>query len=361
MSLLTVDVGGANETVLRLIRASNTERRQIGKRRYAFAGNERSMIRAEKIVCAVQLIAVPASDAALIRSLFARGAIVACEGDVFNNGNVTIQCMGEITDEMEVGTALVNLSLTLHEVDAANASIPDDTTGSPLLINWYDAQGTNYGALSLSDGDPLTTWPDESGNGFDATSGNPSYTGHHDAGSMNGHPGVYFEPFGNNQRGYDLPNAYAPTDAEAFIVLQCGPPVSPATAGGGAFWMFGAITPGAGPNAPEATGGTFRDNFGSTRAHSFTLAIDPTAPFLYHVRSKAGRFRAWVNGTLVYSSSINTQAWPPVPHLGEWLSGGAFYTAYCGWIGEAKFYDGSFAPSAAATEEANIMTKWGIP
>ena len=363
MSLLTVDVGGANETVIQFIRAGNAERRKIGGRRYAFAGNERSMIRAEKIVLPVQLIAIPAADAATIRSLFALGAIVDCEGDVFNNGNVTIGCMGEITDEMEVGGVYWNLSLTLREVSGASTSVAEDAGGSQVLVNWYDAQGTNYTALGLTDGATLLTWPDESGNAFDAGSGNVSFTGAHAATAINGFPAVYFEPKGNNQRGYDFPNLYQPTAAEAFIVLRCGVAVSPATEGGGAFWAFGASVNDA--PAPAVSGQTFLDDFASTSSHSFTFTGDTGTPFLYHVRSRAGQWRAWINGTLVYSTAINAMPWPPFPsgtkHLGIWLNGGVFYDRqYCGWIGEAKFYDGFFSPAAAATMESDMMTKWGI-
>lgn len=118
MSLLTFDVGGANETVIPFVRAGNSERRTVGKRRYAFAGNERSMIDVEYIVASVVLVALPAATAAVIRALFANGAQVNCEGDLFNNSNATIVCSGEITDEMEVGGAYWNLSITLTEVGA---------------------------------------------------------------------------------------------------------------------------------------------------------------------------------------------------------------------------------------------------
>jgi hypothetical protein len=116
MSLLTVDVGGANETVVPFARAGNAERRRVGGLSYAFLGNERSLIDSEWIVAPVQLAAVPAATAAIIRALFADGAAVDCEGDVFNNSNATISCTGEITDEMEVGGTYWNLVLTLTEV-----------------------------------------------------------------------------------------------------------------------------------------------------------------------------------------------------------------------------------------------------
>ena len=357
MSLLTVDVGGANETVIQFVRAGHAETRKIGARRFAFAGNERSMIRAERIVLPVQLIAIPAATAVTIRSLFARGAVVACAGDVFNNGGATVSCMGEITDEMEVGGVYWNLSLTLREVTAAPTSVAADAVGSSVLVNWYDAQGTNYTALGLSNGATLTTWPDESGNGNDAPAQDTLHAGANSAAAMNGFPGVYFSPQGNNQRGYLTPNAFtAGANLEAFIVLRTD---LPANGGGGAFWDFGEFT--TGPNATNATGGTFRDNFGSEAARSFTLTVDPTSPFLYHVRSRAGQWRAWVNGTLIYATAINTVHYSVGRRIGAWLNSGVFYdNPYTGWIGEVLFYEGFLSPAAAVTMESDMMTKWGI-
>jgi hypothetical protein len=117
MSLLTVDVGGANETTVRFARAGHAEPRSVGTRRYAFAGNERSMMRAESHV--VPLVGAGdylAADVATLRSIFALGAAVLCSGDVFNNGSLPIYCMGELADEMEVGGTRWIPTLTLTQV-----------------------------------------------------------------------------------------------------------------------------------------------------------------------------------------------------------------------------------------------------
>jgi hypothetical protein len=360
MSLLTVDVGGANETVLRLVQSANLERRQIGKKRYAFAGNERSMIRAEKIVWSGALLAVSASDAVTIRSLFALGAAVACEGDVFNNGNATIVCLGEITDEMEVGGPYWNLALTLREVDGAATDVVAVTAAPPVLINWYDTQGTNFAALGIGNSDPLDPWPDESGNGFDAPAGDSSFPHTLATGVLNGHDGVYFTSLSGNGRGYDLPNVFGPTEAEAFIVMRANPSPPGSATSGGRFWDIGSeiVT---GPSVPATTGGPFRDMFGSTTNYGFPLSVDPTDPFVYHVRVKNGQRRAWINGTLVYSSAINTVSWHTVGHIGIWLQGGFNTHHFEGWIGEVKLYTGWLDPSDAAAEDAALLTKWSIP
>lgn len=123
MSLLTLDVGGPDEMDVQVTKAGHTEPRQVGSRRYTFFCRERSMIRAEFMI--VPLILYPASvtDAATIRTLFANGAQVVCNGDVFNNALADITCSGEITDELIPGLLIADdpwvLNLTLYEVDTS--------------------------------------------------------------------------------------------------------------------------------------------------------------------------------------------------------------------------------------------------
>jgi hypothetical protein len=123
MSLLTVDVGGASETIIAFQRAGHAEPRTVGARRYAFAGNERSMIRAEPFIVPVLLANLAASTTRTLRTLFAEQAQVVCAGDVFNNGGVPVLCSGEITDEMEVGGAYWIPTLTLRQVTASTRGV----------------------------------------------------------------------------------------------------------------------------------------------------------------------------------------------------------------------------------------------
>lgn len=121
MSLLTLDVGGANEMDVRVSSAGHAEPRVVGSRRYTFNGSERSTIRAELLVVPLVLYPESATDARTIRTMFALGAQVWCNGDVFNNGLVDVLCSGEITDELIPGLAISDdpwtVSLTLYEVE----------------------------------------------------------------------------------------------------------------------------------------------------------------------------------------------------------------------------------------------------
>ena len=151
MSLLTIDVGGANEQAVAYRRAGHAEPRTVGSRRYAFAGNERSMIRAEPFVFPVQLVPLPAATMATIRSVFADGAEVECSGDVFNNGNRTVTCIGTIADEMEVGGTYWNSTLTLTQVTGTTTGLFQNTvagsgSGSAIVL----LNGPRRGTVAVS-------------------------------------------------------------------------------------------------------------------------------------------------------------------------------------------------------------------
>jgi hypothetical protein len=104
MSILTVDVGGANEMDVDCERAGHAPPRVVGEKRYTAAGRERSMEKAELQTVPVVIRNLQQQDARTVRALFANGAQVVCNGVVFNNGLADVICSGEITDEAEVGT-----------------------------------------------------------------------------------------------------------------------------------------------------------------------------------------------------------------------------------------------------------------
>lgn len=353
---LVIDPSGIN-LIVPCQRAGKASKRLVGGPSYGYSGGERSHIRAQYDVLPIVFVNATPADCRTIEATFALGAQVECAGTVFNRddaGTTVVVCSGDYTDDMEQGGGYRVPGITLREVGSGLGGLggtpmsvsPDDTVPTSELVFHYDAQAL----VGISNGQPLTLWPDESGNGNDAPAGNPSFPGYYQTGVMNGHPAIRFDALGNNQRGYDLPITYAPDEGEAFIVMQKAP------TGGGAFWHWGETA--TGPSCPTGSGGTFRDDFGSTIARSFAMPVDPLEPFVYHVRSRAGQFRAWVNGVLVYNSDTNTPLWAGTSHFGMWLSGGAFYSEYIGWIGELKVRSSWMADSDAAAEDATLLAKW---
>lgn len=154
MSVLTVDVGGANETTLELQRGGHASPRRVGGLTQGFAGSEESAIIAELMVVPFVTVPLDFVTAKTVRDLFALGAQVNCSGDVFDKPG-TIVCSADITDEVDPTAAWFTLSGTLYECDSAA------TTYTPPGI-------TNFLLTSVespdSGGDPsiLVSTPDGS-------------------------------------------------------------------------------------------------------------------------------------------------------------------------------------------------------
>jgi hypothetical protein len=115
-SLLTLDVGGADEMDVAVSRAGHAEPREVGTRVFALLGRERSLIQQELFVLPFALEPVPQATMETIKRLFARGAQVPCAGLALNNGGATVTCSGELVPEMEQGTTYWLGTLTLSEV-----------------------------------------------------------------------------------------------------------------------------------------------------------------------------------------------------------------------------------------------------
>jgi hypothetical protein len=125
MSILTIDVGGPDERDVSCERAGHAEPRVVGGRRYSVNGRERSTERAELMVVPVVIRELTQLDVRAVRALYANGAHVVHNGEVFNNALEDVICSGEITDEAEVGTEGGDdlywiLNVTLSEVRNAS-------------------------------------------------------------------------------------------------------------------------------------------------------------------------------------------------------------------------------------------------
>jgi hypothetical protein len=130
VSVLTVDVGGANETTLQLQRGGHAAPRRVGGLTEGLAGSEESAVIAELMVVPFVTVPLDFATAKTVRDLFALGAQVNCAGDVFDKPG-TIVCSADITDEVDPTARWFTLSGTLYECEN------DDTTYTPLSTIIY--------------------------------------------------------------------------------------------------------------------------------------------------------------------------------------------------------------------------------
>jgi hypothetical protein len=132
MPTVTLDVGGL-DLVVPCQRAGKAPKRRVGDRSYAFAGNERSHIRAELMVIPLVFVNSTPAICSQIEQMFAMGNQVDCSGDVFNNGGATVTCSGDYTDEMEQGGGYRVPGLTLYEVENDYTTAGGSTTDTTLV------------------------------------------------------------------------------------------------------------------------------------------------------------------------------------------------------------------------------------
>lgn len=150
MSVLTLDVGGANQMTVACQRGGHAAPRRVGQRLTSFGGRLTQNARAELMVVPVVLQYLTATEAATVRSLFALGAWVSCSGDVFNNGGATVSFSGTITDEIDDTQGWWTISLTLYEV-AVTGYTPTTRTFYLTNVTSVDDPGDNSIMLGSSD------------------------------------------------------------------------------------------------------------------------------------------------------------------------------------------------------------------
>jgi hypothetical protein len=221
---------------------------------------------------------------------------------------------------------------------------PDDIAG---LQGWWKAD-----ALSLSDGDPVATWTDSSGEGNDAAGvggARPLFK----TAIQNGLPVVRWD-------GVDdvmvLPtNAFtALTQATVFLVIRTDTdtPVGEDKTG---LWEFGSSAdfthyPFTDGNIYEACGSTVRKSTGNP-------ALNLATTFrVYCVTSASGAWTSYLDNVQHFTTGVNTVGFPSVVEFGH--SGGIYFCD--GDWGECLIYDSALSAGDRTAVYDHLVDKWGL-
>lgn len=174
----------------------------------------------------------------------------------------------------------------------------------------------------LSDNTAITTWPDMSGNGRDATGqGSGSKPKYRTSGGPTGGPRVEFNPVFGDDFYFSLANFLtAFTAAEAFIVPKViSDPPGLSSVSSHPLGQFGSDV--AAAHYPF-TDGKIYDDFGSTaRKNTDNPVTSLTSYHVYNVRSASGLWERTINaatsGTDFYQTLTNTVGWNTTPQIGK--------------------------------------------
>jgi hypothetical protein len=237
---------------------------------------------------------------------------------------------------VQAGTLAMSSTSVLSLEGTVVAGGPFTPTHLTGMLFWMDAT-----SLALADGAPLASWPDSSGNGFDAT---PSAaTAYYDAAGINGHPAVRFGQSGvtemkvspgrtvGDRTIFQVVRTIGSIGAFATTQLQNTDPYLQTYSTGGTIHTY--TTPDLDSGVPWSGVGQMVTLWCNTSAHAHWLEVD---------------------GTQV------TSAWTPGSSSAYFQLGANSLAPYGmnGWIGEVVIYDRTLTDPERAQVQDYLATKW---
>lgn len=219
---------------------------------------------------------------------------------------------------------------------------PTDIAG---LRTWLKAD-----ALSLNNGDEVTTWTDSSGSGNNATQSTeatrkPNYF----TNVQNSLPIVRFDVDGSAEDRMVWPTTLmsGATAGSVFITLSLPlaasgrqSPVTMTSNGEFTHYTF--------------SDGNWYDNWGSTTRKTISGSVTLTTFHLFEIISAPSDWRAYQNGTQKHSTATNTVG------FGSSAGLGSTNLAFGADIGEVLVYDTALSTTDRQNVETYLKDKWGI-
>ena len=218
--------------------------------------------------------------------------------------------------------------------------------GIPGCIGWWDA----YQLVGFETGDLVTTWPDMSGSGYDATSGGGSRAAYRETHAPSGLPALYFGP---TIQQYDVTDIGAVgfsgiSEGTLFVVFglnsdnQWG--IFDTMSASGPFWSWG---------------GDGNGYFGVFRAGRIAgqPPNQPTTGWHQHtVRSgPANGYDIRRNGSLDLDTTTDW-SFPANARIGyENVA-----NQLDGWISEIRLYARELTDAEVTETEQGLVSKWGV-
>jgi hypothetical protein len=226
-------------------------------------------------------------------------------------------------------------------------SAPTDIANCEL---WLKADGIG----GLSDGDPVGTWADSSGNGRDATQGTAGAKPTYKTGIQNGLPIVRFDG-GDFLSLPDFLTGYSAGECFGVLKLVNDPPTPTDSSAGAPFGNFGSDSL---ANHYPYTDGTVYEDFGSTARKTTGNPTPSLASFhKLNMISASGEWTINLNGTQHYTTASNTVGWSTAPLIGRSTSG-AFTYGLVGDIAELVLFSRKVTSGERSDMIAYLDAKW---
>lgn len=232
-------------------------------------------------------------------------------------------------------------------IPSGPAFTPPDVAG---LAAWLKAD-----SLALSNGDPVATWTDSSGNSRNAAQATSGLRPTFEASSVNGLPSVRFT--GGHYLEFGSPWEGLWSAVEVFVVfkLDADPPAS--GTGGGGFWGPSRVFD---CNIPYEDG-TIYEGFGST---ALKTTGNPTLSLAswrtYNVTSASGEWTSRIDGTVHYTTATNAVGFVETrgTYLGASHNAGSYWMT--GRIAEFVLYDHALTTTDRASVQGYLDSRYGL-
>jgi len=233
------------------------------------------------------------------------GVLIVYQNGTCNLFSINVSGTEQITNKVATGSNWGIGSFT----------IVSPGTGSPVGSGTiYPTGGVPTGVVTTSNAntDKVTSWVDQSSNGFNATGINNPIL---ESDQKNGKPAIKISSFEDNGDGYDIvnrafnlgnrPSIMGATGTTAFAVLYVDNVCNFSDANGPIFGNFG--TTGEGGHYPYGQNCSVYDSFATeNRKGPLTTSINiANAWSLYSVVSTTNDWRAYINGQLIHSNNTN--------------------------------------------------------
>jgi len=214
------------------------------------------------------------------------------------------------------GVPTFGVALWFNNADAGPFSVViSQFADAAAATAWTPASDANLhiwhkgSSLTGSNGSSVSTWVDSSGHSYDSTGGNGVTLDTTGLNSIN----VVNSP-GASSPGMNIANVLSGlTEAAIYAVVKAttDPPGVSSNSGGWSFTGSGDYTS-VGNHYPF-TDGVVYDGFGSTtRKTTGNPTVALTTWHIVSMHSKSASYEMWINGTLHYSTGINTVGWAGV-------------------------------------------------
>lgn len=213
----------------------------------------------------------------------------------------------------------------------AGAAIPDSA------IAQYDARD-----LSLSEGESVSTWPDNSANGYDLSGTGPVYRDS----DINGNPAVEFD--GTD----DILTISFPSNVPQPLTIISVTKTDIVDGGGNLRGVVGAETNRSWYSEP-AGGNNYNIDAGSSGVQGGTPNSNPT--LLTAIFDLTTKLRE--DGTEIISDSLGTADWDGLSVGHDPIDVGGYYDGSMGFI---EVHDTALSGSDLSDREQSIADEWGI-